>query len=283
MWKANLNRHFAKISRGLKISGFLLLWNVFFHAFTLAILLFWSLTSSRVPTLSRMTTLNQFLSENQILFAALSSLSALFFFRDVLMEVWLERRIGYAEFARAWTRGTGLGITILLGLTISHQYQFLGFSTQLDLNFLASYAWILRAILIFIFVASTELLVRVVVKNTMPKGYSSYFIQSLTLLSFYWIWFNPKLFELFTFFMLFSLFSRIWSTVGFLSAFFILLHAICGFNFFENEFAGLIQFKNLELTDESIFQNFTLQAVLAILLVLLSYVRMKLRKDPILA
>jgi hypothetical protein len=283
MWKANLNRHFAKISHGLKISGFLLLWNVFFHAFTLSILLFWSLTSSRIPTLSRMTTLNQFLSENQILFAALSSLSALFFFRDVLRDVWQERRTGFSEFGRAALRGIGLGIAILLGLTLSHQYQFLGFSTQLDLNFLASYAWILRAVLMFIFVASTELLVRVIVKNTLPKGYLSFLIQNLTLLSFYWIWFNPKLSELFTLFLLFSLFSRVWSTVGFLSAFFILLHAVCGFNFFENEFAGLIQFKNLAFTEESIFQNSTLQAVLLILLVCLSYVRIKLRKDPILA
>jgi hypothetical protein len=283
MWKANLNRHFAKISRALKISAFLLLWNILFHSFTLSILLYWSLTSSRVPQLSRMTTLNQFLSENQILFAALSSLSALFFFRDVMFDLWTERRTVMPEFLRAWTRGMGFGISMLAALTLGHQYKFLGFSTQLDLNFLASYAWILRALLIFLFVSSTELLVRVVVKKTMPTGISSFLIQNLTLVLLYWIWFNSKPAELLTLFLLFSIFSTVWASIGFLSALFILVHAICGLNFFENEFAGLIQFKILATNEESFFQNHTLQAVLVILLVLIHYVRMRIRKEPTLA
>ncbi|NDG83509.1 MAG: hypothetical protein EBX52_00540 [Proteobacteria bacterium] len=88
MWKANLNRHFAKLLPALKISSFLIFWSWIFHAFTLAILLFWSLTSNRVSSLNRMSTLNQFLSENQILFAALGSISALPFFRDTLVGRW---------------------------------------------------------------------------------------------------------------------------------------------------------------------------------------------------
>jgi hypothetical protein len=180
-------------------------------------------------------------------------------------------------------RGLGFGTVILVALTLGHQYQFLGLSTQLDLNFLASYAWILRAVLIFLFVASTELLVRVVVRKTMPEGLSSFFIQNITLLAFYWIWFNPRPTEILTLFFLFSIFSSVWASIGFLSALFILVHAVCGLNFFENEFAGLIQFKILTPTEESFFQNHTLQGVLVIMLVLMAYVRMKIRKEPILA
>ena len=280
MWKANLNRHFAKISRALKISAFLLLWNIFFHSFTLSILLYWSLTSSRIPALYRMATLNQFLSENQILFAALSSLAALFFFQDVLHEAWADRRRVITEFSRAWLRAFSFGLAFLAALTISHQYQFLGFSTQLNLNFLASYAWILRAFLIFIFVASTELLTRVVLKGTLVGGTSRFLIQNVTLLAIYWIWFNPKPSELLSLILLFSLFSSVWSAIGFLSALFILVHAICGLNFFENEFAGIVQFKILNPNEESFFQNHTLQAVLLLMLVILGYIKFKIRKEP---
>jgi hypothetical protein len=283
MWKANLNRHFAKITRALKISAFLLLWNFFFHSFTLSILLYWSLTSARIPALYRMATLNQFLSENQILFAALSSLSALFFFKDMIFDLWRGQRNALPDFSRAGLRGLGFGIVILIALTVGHQYQFLGFSTQLDLNFLASYAWILRAILIFLFVASTELLTGVVLRNTLPRNYSRYLIQNFTLLALYWIWFNPKFSELITLLFLFSIFSNVWSSIGFLSALFILVHAICGLNFFENEFAGVVQFKVLNLNEESFFQNHTLQAVLIVILVLIAYVRVRIRKEPLLA
>jgi hypothetical protein len=82
-----------------------------------------------------------------------------------------------------------------------------------------------------------------------------------------------------TLFLLFSLFYSVWSFIGFLSALFILVHAVCGLNFFENEFAGLVQFKILNPNEESFFQNHTLQATLLILLVFFSYVKIRIRKE----
>ena len=210
----------------------------------------------------------------------MSSLSALFFFQDALIGPWNDRRLILPGFFRAWARGIGFGLLFLGALTISHQYQFLVFSTQLDLNFLASYAWILRAVLIFIFVASTELLARLILKNTLPGGYTSIIIQNLTLLAFYWIWFNPKLSEVFTLLLLFSFFANnAWTSIGFLSSLFILIHSVCGLNFFENEFAGLVQFKILNPNEESFFQNETLQATLVVLLLFFGYVKLKSRKE----
>jgi hypothetical protein len=123
----------------------------------------------------------------------------------------------------------------------------------------------------------------VVLRNTLPRNYSRYLIQNFTLLALYWIWFNPKFSELITLLFLFSIFSNVWSSIGFLSALFILVHAICGLNFFENEFAGVVQFKVLNLNEESFFQNHTLQAVLIVILVLIAYVRVRIRKEPLLA
>ena len=278
MWKANLNRHFTKIWPALKISGFLVLWNALFHSFTLSILLYWSLTSHQVSSLNRMSTLNQFLSENQILFAALSSVSALIFFRDQVSEVWDERRIYFSQFLRAWMRGLGFGLVMIVALIFNHSYEFLGFSTQLNLNFLASYAWILRAILIFIFVLSTEFLTQVVILQEMKDEEHRYWIQNGTLLLFYWIWFNPNFSETLTLLLIFSIFSSFWSSIGFISAFFILVHAVFGLNFFENEFAGILQLKVMK-PDDSFFQNHTLQAMLLILLILIQYAKLRLRKE----
>ena len=283
MWMVNLNRHFAKISKGLKISTFLFLWNSLFHSFTLSILLYWSMTSTQIPALFRMTSLNQFLSENQIFFATLSSLSALFFFKNAFLEIWQLRSELFPEFSRSCLRGFGFGGLMLWFLTLGHHYQYLGFSSQLDLNFLTSYAWILRTLLLFLFVTSTELLVRVVLKNTLPLGILSILIQNFTLILIYWIWFNPKPTEQITLLLLFALFSSPAASIGFLSALFILVHAICGLNFFENEFVGLLQFKILAPNEESFFQNFTLQIVLGILLLLLGYGRLKSRKESTLA
>ena len=278
MWKANLNRHFTKIWPALKISGFLVLWNALFHSFTLSILLYWSLTSNRVSSLNRMSTLNQFLSENQILFAALSSVSALIFFRDQVAEAWEERRLYLPQFFRAWMRGLGFGLVMIVALIFSHSYEFLGFSTQLNLNFLASYAWILRAFLVFIFVLSTEFLTQVVIQSELRDEDHRYWIQTGTLLLFYWIWFNPTASEQLTLILLFSIFTSFWSSIGFISAFFILVHAVFGLNFFENEFAGILQLKVMK-SDESFFQNHTLQAMLLILLILIQYAKLRLRKE----
>jgi hypothetical protein len=278
MWKANLNRHFAKLLPALKISTFLILWGALFHSFTLAILLFWSLTSARVSSLNRMSTLNQFLSENQILFATLSSLSALMFFRDPLKEVWKNRRLGLPHLLGSTLRGIGLGGMFMVALTLNQEYEFLGVSTQLNLNFLAAYAWIFRAGLLLIFVFSNEFLVRVVIRQELAGLKLRRTIETLTLLAIYWIWFSPNPGEILTLLLLFLGLDSFWSATGFLGSFFILIHAILGLNFFENETVGLLQMKSLR-PEEGFFENPHLQLMLAILLILIRYGKVRLRKE----
>ncbi len=278
MWKANLNRHFRKLLPALKVSGFLIFWNALFHSFTLSILLFWTLTSHQVSTLNRMSTLNQFLSENQILFAALSCLSALLFFRAPLRELWGSRITGFPDLTRAFLRGLGFGSVMVIALILNHEYEFLGFSTQLNLNFLAAYAWIFRALLIFVFVFSTEFLVRVIIHHELVEVRYRIVLETLTLLLIYWIWFSPKFSEMVTLILLFGIFGSFWSSLGFISAFFILVHAIFGLNFFENESSGILQLK-LSHSEETLFQNGHLQIMLFILLILVQYAKMKPRKE----
>jgi len=278
MWKAKLNRHFAKLIPALRISTFLILWNGLFHSFTLAILLFWSLTSERVSALNRMTNLNQFLSENQILFATLSSVSALIFFKDHLQEVWRNRRSGLTELFRSGLRGAGFGTLLMLALILKGDYDFLGFSTQINLNFLAAYAWIFRAFLILCFIFSTEFLTRVVLHQRLTTVRSQLILENLTLILIYSIWFSPKPGEILSLALCFLVFRSFWSSAGFLASFFILIHAILGLNFFENETVGIFQLRGNRL-DESILQNRHLQTLLLILLLLIRYAKVRLRKE----
>ena len=166
----------------------------------------------------------------------------------------------------------------MVALLLNHEYEFLGFTTQLNLNFLSSYAWILRSFLIFIFVFSTEFLVRVVLKQELKNAYGAFLVETLTLLLLYWIWFEPKIGELFTLILLFSTFSSFWTSTGFMSSFFILIHAIFGLNFFENEFVGILQFKALK-SEENFLQNPHLQATFLVLLVFIHYTQFRLRKE----
>ena len=279
MWKTKLNRQFLKILPGLKISGFLILWGTLFHSFTLSILLYGSLKSEHVLSSNRLTTLNQFLSENQILFAALSYASALLFFRDEIQRFWKERVHGFQDFARSFLRGIGFGAALMVALLFHRDYEFLGFTTQLNLNFLSSYAWILRSILMAIFVISTEFLVRVVLKKETLGVVGGRALEVLTLVFLYWIWFEPHLSELLTLVLLFATFSTFWTGAGFLSAFFILNHAIFGLNFFENEFLGILQFKALRASENNFLQNHYLQATFFAVLLFIHYTQFKLRKE----
>lgn len=278
MWKANLNRHFAKILPGLKISAFVVIWNSLFHSLTLSILIYGSLHSTQVTAASRLSSLNQFLSENQILFATLCSAFATFFFRDRLARYWTFRNQGLPLFFQGISRGVGLGLALLIALILHHEYDFLGFTTQLNLNFLASYAWILRALLIFVFVISTEFLVQGVLHEQLKDRAAKMIIGDLTLLFIYWIWFNPKPTEMLTLILLFQYFSSFWASSGFLGAFFVLTHAIFGLNFFENEFSGIFQIKAVK-PDEDFLQNPHLQIALFIFLIILHHDKLKFRKE----
>ncbi|NDG83510.1 MAG: hypothetical protein EBX52_00545 [Proteobacteria bacterium] len=163
---------------------------------------------------------------------------------------------------------------------VNHDYGFLGFSNQLNLNFLTAYAWIFRAFLITGFVLSTEILVRVIIHNELPSGPVRPVFEIATLLLIYSVWFTPRPGELLTLGLLFSIFPTFWSSAGFLSAFFVLTHAILGINFFENETSGLIQMKALH-NDETLLQNHHLQSMLVILLVLIRYAKLRLRKEAL--
>jgi hypothetical protein len=278
MWKAKLNRHFAKLAPAFKISIFLILWSGLFHSFTLAILLLWSLTSARVSALNRMTTLNQFLSENQILFATLGSLSALVFFKDTVLETWRSRRNGIPEMLRAGLRGSGFGALLIIALIWNKEYEFLGLSTQVNLNFLAAYAWMFRALLICGFVLSTEFLVRVILRRELHTVRSRLIVENLTLIGIYTIWFSPKPGEIITLLPLFLLFRSFWSTSGFIASFFIVTHAILGLGFFENETVGILQLKG-NRPEESLLQNGHLRMILLLLLLFSHYAKVRLRKE----
>jgi hypothetical protein len=280
MLKPNLNRHFAKILPALKISFFLIVWNAVFHSLTLSILLYWSLTSNRVPELSRMSTLNQFWTENQILFAMMCSVSGTLFFKDQLFRFLRSFAIANRVFYLNFLRGTLFAIAMIVSLILTHRYDFLGFSAQLDLNFLSSYAWIIRAVLVLLFVISSEFLTRVVMHSELvenPSNLTRSILETATHLTIYWIWFNPTPSELLTLTLIFLLFSGAWSASGFISALFIMTHAVFGLPFFENEFVGLLQLKSPLASmrgEDTFLQNPYLQLTLVILFVIFRISRM---------
>jgi hypothetical protein len=179
---------------------------------------------------------------------------------------------------RSALRGMGFGSVMMVALILNRDYDFLGFSTQVNLNFLAAYAWIFRSMLIFFFVFSTEFLVRQILHRELSSVRSPLILENLTLITLYWIWFSPKPGEVLTLGLLFLIFNSFWSSAGFLSAFFILIHAILGLNFFENETVGIFQLKGNRL-EESLLQNGHLQVMLIILLLLIHYAKVKLRKE----
>jgi hypothetical protein len=216
-----------------------------------------------------MSTLNQFWTENQLLFATLCSVAATFFFKDQLWQTLHRFKASQKYFFANFSRGLLFGLILILGLIFNRRYEFLGFAVQLNLNFLTSYAWIFRAFLILALVASNEFLVRVVTESTFDREAPpalTFSIRLLTELAVYWIWFNPSPSECFTLLLLFSLFSHFWSATGFLSGLFIMTHAVFSLPFFENEFLGLFQLKLLK-NDDRFYQNPYLQLTLVILLV----------------
>ena len=288
MWKPNLNRHFAKILPALKISTFLILWNGLFHSLTLSILIYWSSTSSRVPDMNRMTTLNQFLTENQILFATLCSVGGALFFRDQFLSLFVEWRAGLRSFGINFARGALFAVSMMGALILNHRYEFLGFSAQASLNFLSSYAWLFRALLLLLFVVSSELVIRVVLRREWDDekwNLTGYGLETITHLIIYWIWFTPTFRELGALTLLFLLFQGFWSASGFISALFITTHAIFGLPFFENEFTGVIQLKPvLETTraEETFLQNSYVWATLLVLVIALRGSKLLMLKSNLL-
>lgn len=271
MWKHNLNRQITKLKPALKISAFLMLWNGVFHGLTMSILLYWSLSSSRVPELARITTLNQFWAENQILFAALCGVTGSLFFRNQIGQLVDDRADGFRWLGIHAFRGFAFALVMVIALVLRRRYQFLGLSTQLNLNFLSSYAWILRSFLIFSFILTTEFLTRRVLHG--PT-----WIRVLTQITIFWIWFFPSWSEIFSLVVLSLLFNNFWASTGFLTAIFIVTHAIFGLPFFENEFSGIFQIRSTR-AEETFLQNPYLQVTLVALLVTFRYAKLLLRKE----
>jgi hypothetical protein len=273
MWKHNLTRQLSKLWPHLRISAFILVWIGLFHSLTLNLLVYWSLTSSQVPELARITTLNQFWAENQILFAALCGLSGSFFFKGQLQRLFQERQEGVRWLLIHALRGFLFTCVILTALIVRGRYEFLGLSTQLNLNFLSSYAWFFRAVLLFLFVFSTEFLTRRVLQGPV-------WLRVTTQVLIYWIWFFPSWGELLSIGLLSLLFSSFWAATGFTAAIFISSHAWFGLPFFENEFSGILQIKYLK-ADETLLQNPYLQITLLVLLFVFRYAKLLFRKEPL--
>ncbi len=273
MSKLKLNQHFLKMFPALKVFFFLLVWNGVFHGLALSVLLYWSLTSSKVPALNRMATLNQFWMENQVLFAALASLAGSLFFKNQMVGLVQQFRSHRAMVLQTLLyqtlRGMICPLLVILCLIFSHRYEFLGFSVQLNLNFLTSYSWILRAILLLVLVASNEFLVKAVLYAAFPSDLPKtlrFFFQTVAQISIYAIWFDPSVLECVTLFLLLNIAAEFWSATAFVASFFIMTHTVFSLPFFENDFQGVFQLKAAR-PDSFFLEDRYLQATLFILLI----------------
>ena len=216
MWKAKLNQHFAKFA--------FLLWNLIFHSLWLSALFY----------LSNGSNFNSIWAENQILFATLSVSLYAFIFRDE----WGYKLRDTIQVRHWLTMGFIQSIVVVLLAAIqgilSKNIEFLGFSSQLGVNFLSSYSWILRSILLI----ALSFALNATTKSLTPQWMGlplQYF--------FFWIWFQPSLldYSLITAFYIMNS-SFIFST-GLMGGVFIMTHAVFGATLMGSEFSGLFQFK----------------------------------------
>jgi len=219
MWKAKLNQHFAKFA--------FLLWNLIFHSLWLSALFY----------LSSADSFNALWAENQILFATLSISLFAFVFRDEwsnkLREPTHARNLVLFGFAQALVVVAFATFEAIL----SKKIEFLGFSSQLGVNFLSSYSWVLRAFLLFVLSFSL---------NGITKNLSPHWAGLILQCFFFWIWFQPTIVD-FTFITLFYFMnsSFLFST-GLMAGIFIMTHAVFGSSLMGSEFSGLLQFKWLQ-------------------------------------
>ncbi len=219
MWKAKLNQHFAKFA--------FLLWNLLFHSLWLSALFY----------LSNGSNFNSLWVENQILFATLSIGLFAFIFRDE----WGQKLRDLAPARQLIIMGFTQAMIVVIFATIhgvlSKNIEFLGFSSQLGMNFLSSYSWILRSVLLLILSFAL---------NATTKNLTPHWMGLPLQYFFFWIWFQPTFLD-FCFITVFYLMnSSIIFSTGLLGGILIMTHAVFGSALMGSEFSGLFQFKWLQ-------------------------------------
>ncbi len=226
------------------MSAFGLVWNILFHSVTFTLLVYWIFTSQLGGHPEQVRHFNDFWMENQLLFGGLCQVSLTLFFRE---EVISFLKHPQSPLARARTvnsilRGSLFAILMVMGLVVSKQYQFLGFTSAASPNFLSSYAWILRFVLITVFIMAQECFIHAVMFPRLPKNRIRWLPQALavlTRLGFLSIWFQPSWGELFSLALLLSWFDDFWEQVGFFVAFFSVTHAGFSLPWLGMTFSGL--------------------------------------------
>ncbi len=216
MWKAKLNQHFAKIA--------FLIWNLVFHSLWLSALFF----------LSNGSNFTSMWAENQILFSTLSVGLFSFFGR----EEWMIRLRDFSQAKKLFLLGclqAWIVITLIcIQALLSGKMEFLGFSSEIGLNFLSSYSWLLRSLLLLVL----SFALNATTKNIQPQW------MGLPLQCFFfWIWFQPSWTDYLILAGIYILNSNILFSTGLMAGVFVLTHAVLGSPFMGNEFTGLLQFK----------------------------------------
>jgi len=219
MWKAKLNQHFAKIA--------FLIWNVTFHSLWLSALFY----------LSTGTNFNSLWTENHLLFATLSISLLAFIFRDEWNHRLRDLRLARNLFLTGSLQALIVVLLATLQAYLSNQLEFLGISSDAGSNFLSSYAWVLRSILIL--ALSFGL-------NATTKSFNPQWMGLPLQLIFFWIWFNPSWVDYLLITCIYILSPSFIFSAGLMSGVLILGHAIMGSSFMGIEFTGLLRFNRLE-------------------------------------
>ncbi len=227
MWKAKLNQHFAKFA--------FLLWNLLFHSLWLSALFY----------LSGGTNFNAIWAENQILFATLSIALYAFIFRDE----WGTKMRDFSPLQNLITLGfIQAAVLVIFGMLqgiLVNNIEFLGFSSQLGVNFLSSYSWILRSILLFILSFAL---------NATTKSLNPHWMGLPLQLFFFWIWFQPTTMDYCFIILFYVMNSSFLFSTGLMAGVFIMTHAVFGSTLMGAEFSGLLQFKWVE-TENSLLHS----------------------------
>jgi hypothetical protein len=219
MWKAKLNQHFAKIA--------FLIWNMIFHSLWLSALFY----------LSNGSRFNSLWSENHLLFATLSISLLALIFRDE----WKQRLRDLGQSRTLFLMGL-LQAFIIVSLTtlqgiLSGRFEFLGVSSQLGVNFLSSYGWVLRSVLLFALSFSL---------NATTKNLSPHWMGLPLQCFFIWTWFQPGFYDYLVIIGIYALSSSFVQSTGLMAGILILTHSVLGSDFMGSEFTGLLQFKGMQ-------------------------------------
>lgn len=112
--------------------------------------------------------------------------------------------------------------------------QIIGFSSQIGMNFLSSYSWVFRSLLLM----AMSFSLNATTKNHAPSG-SGIFLQLL----FFWIWFRPGWQDVVLISIVYFLHPSFLFSSALMGGLMVLTHAVFGSNLLGMEFSGLLQFK----------------------------------------